>query len=61
VFGRARLIEDAKLTEEKIRALALKYYPSEKEVEDEIAKDLKAAQLIAIDIEHISGKRVHER
>jgi hypothetical protein len=61
VFGRARLIEDAKLTEEKIRAVALKYYPSEKEVEDEIAKDLKAAQLIAIDIEHISGKRVHER
>jgi nitroimidazol reductase NimA-like FMN-containing flavoprotein (pyridoxamine 5'-phosphate oxidase superfamily) len=61
VFGRARLIEDAKLTEEKIRELALKYYPSAEEVEDEIAKDLKTVQLIAIDIEHISGKRVHER
>jgi hypothetical protein len=61
VFGRARLIEDAKLTEEKVRALALKYYPTEKEVEEEIAKDLKATQLIAINIEHISGKRVHER
>jgi hypothetical protein len=61
VFGRAKLIADAKLTEEKIRILALKYYPSPKEVEEEIAKDIKAAQLIAIDIEHISGKRVPER
>jgi hypothetical protein len=61
VFGRAKLIEDAKLTEEKIRTLALKYYPSAEEVEIEITKDIKAAQLIAIDIEHISGKRVHER
>jgi hypothetical protein len=61
VFGRAKLIEDAKLTEEKIRTLALKYYPSAEEVENEIAKDIKAAQLIAIDIEHISWKRVHER
>lgn len=61
VFGRAKLIEDEKLTEEKIRTLALKYYPSAKEVEDEIAKDINRAQLVAIDIEHISGKRVHER
>jgi hypothetical protein len=61
VFGRASLIEDAKLTEEKIRTLAFKYYPTAQEVEDEIAKDIKAAQLIAIDIEHISGKRVHEK
>jgi hypothetical protein len=61
VFGKAKLIEDVKLTEEKIRALALKYYPSSEEVENEIAKDIKVAQLIAIDIEHISGKQVHER
>jgi hypothetical protein len=61
VFGRARLIEDAKVTEEKIRTLALKYYPSAEEVEVEIEKDIKSAQLIAIDIEHISGKLVHER
>jgi hypothetical protein len=61
VFGRARLIEEAALTEEKVRTLALKYYPTAQEVEDEIAKDIKGVQLIAIDIEHISGKRVHER
>ncbi len=27
----------------------------------EIAKDLMHVQMVAIDIEHISGKRVHER
>lgn len=61
VFGRARLIEEASVTENKIRLLALKYYPTDQEVEVEIAKDLKRAQLVAIEIEHITGKRVHER
>lgn len=61
VFGRAVLLDDAKITEEKIRILATKYYPSAEEVEKEIAKDIKAAQLIAIDIEHISGKRIQEK
>jgi nitroimidazol reductase NimA-like FMN-containing flavoprotein (pyridoxamine 5'-phosphate oxidase superfamily) len=61
VFGRARLIEDDKITEEKVRTFALKYYPTAEEAEDEIAKDIKGVQLAAIDIEHISGKRVHEK
>jgi hypothetical protein len=61
VFGRAKLIDDPKITEEKVRTFALKYYPSAQEVEDEIARDIKAVQLVAIDIEHISGKRVHEK
>jgi hypothetical protein len=61
VFGRAKLIDDPKITEEKVRTFALKYYPSAQEVEDEIARDIRAVQLVAIDIEHISGKRVHEK
>lgn len=61
VFGRAVLIEDRRLTEEKVRELALKYYPSPEEVEEEIRRDINAVQLIAVDIEHISGKRVHEK
>ncbi len=61
VFGRAKMIEDDAVTEEKIRELALKYYPTAQEVEIEIAKDLKRVQLVAIEIEHITGKRVHER
>lgn len=61
VFGRAILIEDRALTEEKVHIFALKYYPSAEEVEEEIRKDIQGVQLVAIDIEHISGKRVHEK
>lgn len=61
VFGRARLIEDRKVTEEKIRKFALKYYPTAEEVEEEIRRDIGRVQLVAIEIEHISGKKVHEK
>lgn len=61
VFGRAKLIDDRKITEEKVRKLARKYYPSAEEVEKEIKKDINDVQLVAIEIEHISGKKVHER
>jgi len=61
VFGRAKLIEDRIITEEKVRKLARKYYPSAEEVEEEIKKGIHGVQLVAIEIEHISGKRVHER
>lgn len=61
VFGRARLVEDSRITEEKVRKFALKYYPSAEEVEEEIKKDIKGVQLIEIEIEHISGKKVHEK
>jgi len=61
VFGRAVLVEDRALTEEKMRIFALKYYPSAEEAEEELRKDLNGVQLVAIDIEHISGKRVHEK
>ncbi len=61
VFGRARLIEDRKITEEKVRKFARKYYPSAEEVEEEIKKDIHGVQLVAIEIEHISGKKVQEK
>lgn len=61
VFGRARLIEDRRITEEKVRTLALKYYPTAEEIEKEIEMSVNAVQLVAIEIEHISGKRVHEK
>lgn len=61
VFGRAKLIEDRKLTEEKVRKLARKYYPSAEEIEEEIKHAISAVQLVAIEIEHISGKTVHEK
>jgi hypothetical protein len=61
VFGRARLVDDPVLAERKLRTFAMKYYPTEQDVEDEIAKDGKGVQMVAIDIEHITGKLVHEK
>lgn len=61
VFGRAKLVEDRKLTEEKVRKFALKYYPTAEEVEEEIRGGIQGVQLVAIEIEHISGKKVQEK
>ncbi len=61
VFGRAKLIEDRNITEEKVRRLALKYYPTVEEVEEGIKRHIDGVQLVAIEIEHISGKKVHEK
>ena len=61
IFGRARLVENQQNTEDKGKKFALKYYPSAEEVEDEIKKGLHGVQLIEIEIEHISAKKVHER
>lgn len=61
VFGRCHLIEDAAVTEAKVRELALKYYPGPEEVEKEIAKAIRAVQLYEITIEHLTGKQVHEK
>ena len=61
VFGRAKLVHDRNITEEKVRKFALKYYPSAEEVEEEIEMGIKGVQLIEIEIEHISGKMVQEK
>ena len=61
VFGRCHLIEDAQMTEKRVRELAMKYYPGQEEVEEEISKTLSAVQLYEITIEHLSGKQIQER
>lgn len=45
----------------KSRALALRYYPSAEEVEAEIARDIRGAQLYVIEIEHLTGKQIKEK
>ena len=61
IFGRCHLIEDSGITEAKVRELAEKYYPTKEEIDAEIAADIKAVQLYEITIEHMSGKRIHEK
>ena len=61
VFGRCRLIEDAAVTEAKVRQLAGKYYPTAQEVEEELARSLKGVQLYEITVEHLTGKQIQEK
>lgn len=61
VFGRARLLTDRKEIIEKCRLLGLKYYPNAQEVEAELQKDGSRVACIELYIEHMTGKRVHEK
>lgn len=61
VFGRCHLIHDPKITEEKVRELAMKYYPSKEEVEKGIQKSIQAVQLYEIEVEHMTGKQIQEK
>ncbi len=61
VFGRCKLIEDEDRAMIVLKEFAMKYYPSESMVEEEMKKADKATQMFEITIEHISGKEVQER
>lgn len=60
VFGRATLVQDRELTAQKTRNLGFKYYPTPEGVEEEM-KAINRVQLIEIEIEHMTGKRVTEK
>ena len=61
--GRAELVDPAEEERvlEKARLFGRKFYPTEEELETEIAHALSRMQLVAIHIEHLSGKHVHEK
>lgn len=61
VFGRCHLIENKELAIDVLKQFAMKYYPSEDMVNDEIANTGAAVQMFAIKIEHMSGKEVQEK
>lgn len=60
-FGRATFVEDEAERLNATKKMGLKYYPTEAEVDAEIAKAIDRMLLIRIDIEHLTGKHVHER
>lgn len=61
VYGRCTLIMDDVERESRVRELAMKYYPSKEEVEEEIRMDIHAVQLYELTIEHMCGKQIHEK
>lgn len=60
-FGRCHLMEESSLTENRLRQFAMKYYPNEELVSEEINIYGKAVQMYVIEIEHMSGKEIQER
>ena len=60
-FGRAKWVEDREKVAKIIRLLAAKYYPSQEEIDKEIARDGHRVQLLEIKIEHMTAKQVHEK
>jgi len=61
IFGRAKLIQNGELIEDRLRKMAFKYYPTEEEAEKELKLAIDRVQLFAIDIEHMTGKLVNEK
>lgn len=61
LFGRAKPVEEEARKREKAKRFALKYYPSEEEVEEELEKDFWRVAIWEISVEHATGKRVHEK
>lgn len=61
VFGKCRLVESREDTLSMVKTFALKYYPNEDTVNEEIALSGMSVQMFEIEIEHMSGKEVQER
>lgn len=61
VFGRCHLMDAGSETTRRLKQFAMKYYPSEQLVDEEIAHAGKAVQVFEIEIEHMSGKEIQER
>lgn len=61
VFGRCHLIEMGENAITLLKRFAMKYYPNDQLVDEEIMQSGKAVQLFEIEIEYLSGKEVQER
>ena len=60
-FGRLRVVQDPDRAMDLVRLLALKYYPTAQEAEQEVQKDGPRATILELKIEHLTGKLVHEK
>lgn len=61
VFGRCHMVDDLEETKRLCKQFAMKYYPTEAMVDEEVEISARAVGMYVIDIEHISGKRVQEK
>lgn len=59
-FGRVRIIEEGEEKLLRLRQFGGKYYPTQEELEKEIAHAATRADVLDITIEHMTGKRIKE-
>lgn len=61
IFGCCHLVTDQPTAMALLKRLAMKFYPDESMVDEEIAISGKAVQMYEIEIEHLCGKEIQER
>lgn len=61
IFGKIEILTDSELIRENVKLLGLKYYPTEQDVHRTMQKHLQNLELLAIRIESMKGKLVHEK
>ncbi len=61
IFGRCHLLDAGPETNEILKRLARKYYPTEELIDAIMASEGRAVQMFEIEIEHLSGKEIQEK
>ena len=61
VFGEAQVVKDDAMRDRWLRALAAKYFPPTEDVEEDMRRNAPRALVIAVRIDHMTGKLVHEK
>ncbi len=59
-FGRMELVSDQKKALEICLRLARRFNPSEQDIQEELRRAGARVQALAMTLEHVTGKRVHE-
>ncbi len=60
-FGRVKILSEKNEVLRTLKLLGMKYYPSEQEADAEVTKFADKVCMLALTIEHMTGKYVHEK
>ena len=61
VFGHIRIVEDEEEIDKALRAIGEKYFPTDYDLEADIAKNLNRVCILAFEVDHMTGKAVREK
>lgn len=61
IFGKIRIIDDPEETLVTVRKFGEKFFPTQKELDDEILRSLARVQMLELTPDHMTGKIVNEK